>query len=1115
MRKKDNQVYYSASDLSGYIHCPRLTALDRLAMNGMLQKPIRESRVLKTLRERGEQFEQAYLKELGEQGKRIVEIDKDSSRAFEETVAAMKAGVDVVYQARLEMNPWQGWSDFLIRVEKPSALGNWSYEVWDTKLATQTKAGTILQIALYSEIIAGIQGEMPECMYIKHPDGVETHRVMDYVAYYRLIKRKFLEAVQQEHVPYPDPVSHCEICNWWSMCEKIRREDDHLSYVAGLGNTQLRELRSQGINKLEELGTLPKPLPFRPSRGAVITYEKLREQARLQLQSRTEQRPVYELLELVPEMGFYNLPEPNKDDIFLDLEGDPLVGRSGREYIFGYCHNNEYYILWAETEEQEKRAFEQFIDVAMECLSRNPAMRIYHFGAYETSAFKRLMLKYATRIDEVEHLLRTATFVDLHQIVRQSLRAGVEKYSLKDLEKYHEYYREEDLRKVGPVKAEYEMLLETDRVHEATPEMREVIRKYNEDDCRSTIALYNWLCSLRDNERAKGIDIPAPEKADKKPHEKETQHQERIKPIFTALLDGLPTDRTEHTPEQEAKYLVAHLLDWYGREKKKAYWDKFRIQSADDEELLNEPVVLYGLEHTGNRRKNRTTMTDEYTYPEQECTLRNDDKLLIHGTNIKATLVSIDHQKRLVWITKPSQHTEVHPIGVFKHNIIEDVEKIERIVQIGAAIAANGMNVPRLQCAIDLLLREKPRVTEQVVGDMESYEKRLEWLLKLNKSVLPMQGPPGTGKTYNASRLIVGLVKAGKKVGVTALSHKVISNLLWSIEEAKEEMDVSVSMLQKPEVNFSGTVPWEIARTADDVQKKLKSAHVIAGTSAMWSHSALEDSVDYLFVDEAGQLSLIDTLVCCYATKNLVLLGDPQQLSQPVVGVHPDGVDVSALRHLFKEEKTIDIEQGIFLGTTWRMHPDICSFNSDLYYDGKLKPKPSLERQQISGNTVFQGAGLFFQSVPHQGNSSYSSEEVEEVVRIFNEMTKGDVYWTDADGNEFVVEPEHIRIITPYNIQRIEISQRLNGFSEVGTVDKFQGQEAPIVIYSMVTSSAEDAPKGMDFLYSPNRFNVAVSRARAVFILVGSPRLFEPECKSPEQMRLANGLCYYMEQVKN
>ena len=1117
MQQKKGELTFSASDLSGYISCKHLLGLNKKAAIGELTKPVRKNNLAEALQQLGNEFEQAYLDFLENEGKSVAKIDKESTSAYKETIEAMRSGADIIYQARLEMKPWQGWADFLVRVERPSDLGNWSYEVYDTKLSSNTKAGTILQITLYSEMISKIQGVMPERMYVKHPKGFEEYRVLDYSAYYRFIKHKFLEAVANPAETYPDPVNHCSVCNWWPVCDKVRRDDDHLQFVAGLGKSQLKELRSQGIEKLEQLAKLPLPLPFRPNRGSVRTYEKLREQARLQLLVRETKQPKFELLprfpNQVPSVGFFNLPEPHEDDIFLDLEGDPLVMPNGREYIFGYWFKAEYYIYWGEDEEAEKRAFEDFIDLAYSMYLVSPEMHIYHFGAYETSAFKRLMQKYATRIEEMDTLLRTKSFVDLHQIVRQSVIAGVEKYSLKDLEKYHGYLREADLRSVAPVKAGYELLLETGRVSEATPEMRDVIKEYNKDDCRSTEALFKWLCQLRQELRENGEDIPAPEKPSGESKGELTKHQEMIKPILDALLKDLPADRSIHSPLQQANYLVAHMMDWYGRELKKVYWDMFRLQEADELELLDDAAALYGLIPTGERETIRTAVIDNYRYDKQECDIKDGDKLLIHGSGETIETVSIDRSQRIIRLKKPGKIKDVHPVAVFKHDTYIHREKIARIVQIGNLINTRKLDLPELKCAIDLLLREKPSVSGPVEGNKDTYDGRLEWLLKLDGGVLPIQGPPGTGKTYTASRLIVGLIKAGKKVGITALSHKVITNLLWGVREAGEEMDIDIKMLQKPDGSGEEQVPWETRNKPLEISNNLDTAQVIAGTSNLWAHPLMEKSVDYLFVDEAGQLSLVDTLVCCFATKNLVLIGDPQQLRQPIQGVHPDGIDVSALEHLFKGNKTITAEQGIFLGTTWRMHPKICKFNSDLYYDSRLLSLPKLENQRTSGNTAFLGSGLFYSPVTHEGNSTYSLEEVDEVERIFNALTKGDVFWEDSDGNREVVGPEHIRIITPYNSQRYEITQRLNGFREVGTVDKFQGQEAPIVIYSTVTSSAEDIPRGMEFLYSPNRFNVAVSRARAAFILVGSPLLFEPECKSPEQMKLANGFCYFLEKI--
>lgn len=1110
MRKEGSNFFYSASDLSGFIHCHHLTTLNKMAVLGKIQKPKRESKLIETLQMRGQEFEQDQLKLLKKQKKTIAIIEQNSKSAFEDTKKAMKKGFDVIYQARMEMGEWQGWADFLLKVETPSKLGKWSYEVYDTKLASTTKAGTILQISLYSEIVATIQGITAENMHVWTPKGKETFRVNEYSAYYRLIKKKFLESVKGSSDTYPDPVNHCDICNWWEVCNKVRRQDDHLRFVAGLGNSHLRELRAQSINTLEELATTSLPVPFKPNRGSVATYNKLREQARLQLQSRNERRLVYELLPREAGYGLFNLPEPNADDIFLDLEGDPMVPSTGREYIIGWYYKKKYYIEWAESDDEEKKAFEKFMKLAFKLFKSNPGMHIYHFGAYETTAFKRLMCKYATQVEEVDSLLRAGAFIDLHGIVKYTLRAGVEKYSLKDLEKYHGYLREADLRTVAPVKAEYEYLLETNRAAEVTKAMKKVIAKYNEDDCISTQYLFKWLCAIRTELRKQGEVIPPPEPKSGEASQRLTDHQQRVKPIFDALLKDVPSEKEERTKEQQLKYLVAHMLDWYGRELKKTYWELFRMMELSEDDLLEESAALANLQFTGKRAFVNTTIVDTYTFTQQFTDIKKGDKVIFHLIEGDAIVESVDKSKNLVELKKSAKYSDLHPLAIFRHTLFKPGSKLERIVDLGLLVMDKGMKQTVPPSGMDLLLRRPPRTTGPIKKNRETLLGWIEWLLKLNKSVLPIQGPPGTGKTWNGSELIVELVQAGKKIGVTALSHSVIHNFLQGIYDKAEEQGIELKMIQRVSEGRADK-PWRMTTDFEEVKKKVPKMDVIAGTTFMWADSDLRQSVDYLFVDEAGQLSLVDTLACSFATNNLVLLGDPQQLKQPQQGVHPEGTEVSALEHVLGDRKTIDPEKGVFLGITHRMHPSLCAFVSDMFYESRLNPDGSNSRQKISGNTRFKGAGLFYQPVNHEGNMNYSFEEVDMVEKIFKELTKGDVYFTDKKGRKFALQKEDVMIISPYNAQVYEIQSRLGLQQGVGTVDKFQGRQAPVVIYSMATSTAEDAPRGMDFLYSPNRFNVAVSRAQAVFIMVAAPAVFEPECKSPEQIKMANPFCYYIE----
>ena len=379
--------------------------------------------------------------------------------------------------------------------------------------------------------------------------------------------------------------------------------------------------------------------------------------------------------------------------------------------------------------------------------------------------------------------------------------------------------------------------------------------------------------------------------------------------------------------------------------------------------------------------------------------------------------------------------------------------------------------------------------------------------------VLPIQGPPGTGKTYTAARMICELVRNGRRVGITANSHKVIANLLGEVMSAAKESSLDLRAVRKITGNPEGATPASVTLTKDNGQvfQELEgSCQVAAGTAWLWARPEAMETVDVLFVDEAAQMSLANVLAVSHAGPNLVLVGDPQQLDQPTQGVHPEGTDGSALGHLLGDQQTISGDQGLFLEETWRLHPDVCAFTSEVFYEDRLAVRPGLGRQEVVSPGPITGTGLRFAPVSHLGNQSSSAEEVDAVASLVNGLTDGASRWIDRDGLEHPICLDDVLIIAPYNAQVFKIQERLPG-ANVGTVDKFQGQEAPVVIYSMATSAPEEAPHGMEFLYSLNRLNVATSRARCVCILVGSPDLFSPECRSPRQMQLANAFCRYRE----
>lgn len=1117
MKKISNNIIYSPSDLSNFVHCKHLTSLDKEALEGVRDKPSYTNKVMLALREKGQNFENAFLEKLRQAGKSVHVINFEDLDAYQKTIDAIRNGVDVIYQARLgKENEWWGWADFLIRVEEPSKLGNFSYEVMDTKLATETKAATIIQISLYSEALAEIQGKMPEMMWVKTPEDQFSYRFSEYAAYVRLIKKRYLEAISHVNAEtYPEPVAHCDICTWWEVCNQKRRSDDHLSFVAGMGRTQIKEVANYNIETLGDFAQLENPISFKPSRGAVQTYQKLRDQANIQWRSRNQNyRPIHEILDFQPQKGFFNLPEPSKHDLYLDLEGDPMVDPGGLEYMIGWYFQGEYHALWAKNEAEEKEAFESFMALLNQIQNKYPEMHIYHYAPYEVSAFKRLMGKYATCEDQMDELLRSGTFVDLYGVVRQAVRASVEKYSIKDLEKFYEYTREIDLRVVSKHKSMYEFLLETNKTEEATPEMIEAIRLYNQDDCISTERLHKWMERLRATAIRQGAEIPRPDAKPMEANEKITKHQERIKPLMDKLLLDIPVAKDERTTEQHARYILAHMLDWYRREEKSTWWEYYRLLDLTAEELLEEKNAISFLTYTGNFFPEKRSIVYEYRFPIQEADLKKGKPVKNQEGEKAGTIFHLDTKKGILQLKKGSgNNPDEHPNSVIFLDLVPYTVKEESIIRLAEWVVDHGIDseLKEFRAVRMLLLQKVPKVTDSISKKEDLLELTKEWAEKLDQSYLPIQGPPGSGKSFTASRMIMHLILQGKKIGVTAMSHKVITALLEKVWELSKEMKVKIDIVQK--IDSSEELPWETVTNPSKAFNSVSRVNLLAGTPFLWANENLIEAVDYLIIDEAGQLSLIDTLACGLAAKNLILFGDPQQLQQPQQGVHPDGTEVSALAHILQDQQTITQHQGIFLAKTWRMHPSICKFDSEQFYEGKLHSMAGLENQQILGNTRFIGSGLRFLSITHQGNTSSSAEEVEVITQIVHELCKGDVQVLDALGKEKTLLPSDIKIISPYNAQ-VGLLQEVLPQLEIGTVDKFQGQEAPILIYSVATSSPEDAPRGMDFLYSPNRFNVAVSRAKALFILVASPSILEPDCKSPAQIKLANPFCRYSEMAQ-
>ncbi|SFU19198.1 uncharacterized protein SAMN05518861_12095 [Mesorhizobium sp. YR577] len=983
-----------------------------------------------------------------------------------------------------------------------------------------------MQLCLYAELLAAMQGTLPTYVYVVAPwsDFVpQRFRVADYAAFLRKARRSAEEATSSRYLitTYPDPKDHCDVCRWEAQCDIRRRADDHLCLVANISKTQITEFQANGIMTAKALAEIPLPLPWKPQRGAPASYAKARKQARIQVEARQAGGLLYEVLGIKSGSGLCLLPAPSPGDVFFDIEGDPFIGEGGLEYLFGYRYLDDRGVdclesRWAFDRPAEKVLFETFMDFVTARRARFPDMHIYHYAPYEPAALKRLMGRYASRQTEVDSLLRGKTMVDLYGVVRNALRASVESYSIKKLEPFYMFERSVPLKEANIALASLQAGLELDDAPSISEDAKATVAAYNDDDCRSTEALRDWLETIRVNEIAKGLAIDRPPQGQEGPTDEIAEHETRVTELINQLTRDVPIDLKERTSEHQARWILAYSLDWHRREDKAVWWEYFRLAELTSDELLDEKSGLSDLQFVETiERSARGIPTDRYRFAPQDTEIRAGDDLRAEGGENFGQVLAISQDNRTINVKKNGKSSDLHPQGVFEHTHIPSKEQQASLLRLGTYVAEHGVaGEGPYQAARDLLLRYPPRLGGIPLhkGGETTLENALRIASALEGGVLPIQGPPGTGKSFTGAHMICRLLAEGKRVGITANSHKVIRNL---IDKVVEEGRKAGQVIRAGQKLSSKEEDGEHVRVITDNTKAITAitsgdVQLLGGTAFFWAREDAAEAVDVLFVDEAAQMSLANVLAVSQAAQQLVMLGDPQQLDQPTQGSHPDGVGVSALDHILNGKQTIAPDQGLFLEQTWRLHPSITAFNSELFYESKLASQPNCSRQSTTSIGPFSGTGLRYVPVLHSGNQSSSIEEAEAVTWIVDQLLNSQTQWTDREGVVRQLTMKDITIIAPYNAQVFEIQQRIPD-AHVGTVDKFQGQEAPIAIYSMATSSYADAPRGMEFLYSSNRLNVAISRAKCMAILVASPQLFEAECKTPRQMQLANAFCRYLE----
>ncbi|MDN5764537.1 MAG: TM0106 family RecB-like putative nuclease [Humibacillus sp.] len=1131
MQRIDGRLVLSPTDLTKHVACPHITTLDLEALESGAPRTVPTDDALNLVFAKGLQHESSYLETLRAAGlvvEDIAELGLRGAAAERATVDAMRRGVDVVYQATFFDGAWVGLADFLLKVPgRPSDLGDFSYDIADTKLARRLKVPALLQMATYAERLETLQGVPPQWLTVVTGDRAQHQwRLVDVAPYARRRRADLHDAIDRPRPTESSRVEHCGQCRWKERCAQEWVDRDDLIQVAGMRPDHRARLIDAGLPTLRALADASEERLT----GVLSSTARRRlvPQARLQLAERESGQARYELLEPDPggpRTGLQLLPAPDEGDVYLDFEGDPWAeGGAGREYLAGiWTRAAEFTCFWAHDFEQEGALTTDLVDWLVERWKTHPDMHVYHYAPYETTALKRLASQHATREHELDQLLRGERFVDLYAVVRQGLRISKGSYSIKKLEEFYWHRtRSEGTDAVSDGLAsvvEYERWLAARDEGRPEPQILEDIRAYNQVDVESTLALHDWLEERRAELARTGHELTRPGAG--AVHEINEAEQAEIE-LAEALLARAELHRTaESEAETVAGELLAGCVGWHRREDRPDWWAYFRYGDLDPDELLENAGALAGLGAPREVGAVKQSLVWRYPFPAQECQLRPG----IRAENVDthkgvgeitaldpvAGWVELKMSKRL---EPPTPRALKGPGPIGNHGLRASIAGSAQTWLSGSDNLAVRLVRGVVPEAATMVARvgESPADVVVRVGS------------ELHGEVLAVQGPPGAGKTYAGAALIGRLLDDGLKVGVTGLSHSVIRNLLHKVGRPALHKTGEGAPTTNPSSNPSATgeAPSLVrpAKSNDEVVEALTTgtAKLVGGTAWLWSRDDLAEAVDVLVIDEAGQFSLANAVAVSRAATSLVLLGDPQQLQQPTKAVHPFGAGISVLEHLIGPHDVIPPDRGVFLDHTYRMHADLTGFVSELAYEGRLASaepdaRQDLRRVEVSAPRslrALSGTGLRWAPVVHSVMADQSSAEEAAVVRLLvDDLLEGE--WTDVTGTTRPLTLADILVVAPWNAHVATLAEHLPDGAQVGTVDKIQGQGAAVVIYSMGTTSAALAPRGVSFLYDVHRLNVAISRAKALAVIVASPLLLDAQVHRPEDLRAVNALCRYVE----
>jgi uncharacterized protein len=1079
MKLKDKKIILSPSDLTQYSGCEYSTYLSLQKLKGYQIDETIQDDFNKIIVKKGLEHELNYLNFLKTSKIKITEIDDSLSpdKKSQKTSEALAKRDPIIFQAALEYGHWSGIADFLIW-EKTG------YTIVDTKLKKNPSPEYISQIIIYASILENLNIPLTGLGRIISPSTEQSDefntfefKISEFSQYVKLRKEAIEDYISNNQPSYPAPCSYCDLCNFSGFCKTQWRENLSIFELPYATKLQEKRLREVGANSLEKLTKLEK----KPEKMAPHTFEKLKARASLRLPRLKGGTPEFKYLG--PEIiTFENaiLPKPNNKDIYFDIEGDPLID-SGLEYLFGVLNGPDetalFEDIWAHNPEGEKKATQKVIRKLHEHCVSFPNAHIYHYNAYEINALRKLSQKYSILEDELDALLRADKFVDLYPIVQQAIITSEPGVSLKDLEIFFlKGSRAQEITNAASSVVMYEKWLEL-----AEPRILDEIKLYNEQDCRSLPLLQMWLIN---EVYPQNISFKEPKR-----------------------LGDISSEVNEPNLDQEIETYLA-LQNYFKRDQKPYWWSYFDSYQADIEDLVLDSSILAGLSENHEEDESFS-----FTFPEQEHKFSKGNNVTIiippsfHNKMHAAKIEQLDNEEKYLTLRTNAPISGVKMFHL-KGTPPPPTKQIENLIK---TISLSAKDKKQHKTSFNLL--EK---VQEDLAENNWVEHIIDHpLINKNNSVIYVQGPPGSGKTYQGGRFLgnFNTLPDNSLAIVTSQSHKAIEKLLLEAYRQRQTENMifikygGSAILEEKNIqhlNDYNSLALAIREAKASFTPLILGITIYGIAKLANEYFSCDDCLaDYLLIDEAGQYSTAAAFAASGVSKHTILLGDQNQLPNVSPGSHPLGTGNSIMQYTLGSDSIVPASNGLFLPTTRRLHPNICKYISDKFYKSKLVSHETCSDRKlvsISDDTKQDLSGIYLRKIQHEGCTQSSNEEVEEIQKLIDTLKEH--YALKIGETTRNIEDEDFIIIAPYNAQVKLLQSKLNDAIKVGTVDRFQGQEAPFAIYSMAASTAEDAPKGINFLLDKNRLNVAISRAQICSIVVCSKYLFNTKCNTIEQMKL-------------